>query len=55
MKQPENPPRLTRNELLDKLAAECVEEILWETGREGGRTWFSIIREKLEKTKEEKP
>lgn len=33
--------------VLDKAAAECVEELLLATGTEGGKPWFSIIRSKM--------
>ena len=46
-KPPEKPPRLTHSQRLDKLAADCVEELLHETGKQGGRTWFAIVRSKL--------
>lgn len=35
--------------LLDKAAAELVEELLASCAREGGEPWFNIVRRKLEK------
>ncbi len=56
--KPERPLRLTRSALLDKLSAECVEELLLAAGHEGGTPWFLIIRRKIEAAlseKEDKP
>ena len=41
------PVRITRSDLLDKAAAECVEELLQATQGEGREPWFVIIRRKL--------
>ncbi len=56
--KPERSLRITRSALLDKLSAECVEELLLSAGHEGGTPWFLIIRRKIEAAlseKEKKP
>ncbi len=56
--KPERPLPITRSALLDKLSAECVEELLLAAGHEGGTPWFLIIRRKIESAlnqKEETP
>ncbi len=35
------------SQVLDKSAAECVEELLAATAVEGGESWFAIIRRKM--------
>lgn len=44
---PPKPQRITRSALLDKAAAECVEELLSATQGEGREPWFVIIRRKM--------
>lgn len=35
--------------MIDKAAAECVEELLSSAGSEGGEPWFAIIRRKMQR------
>jgi hypothetical protein len=38
---------MTINQLIDKAAAELVEQLLKETCKDGGEPWFFVIRRKL--------
>lgn len=37
------------NAMIDKAAAECVEEILVSARTDGGEPWFAIVRRKMQR------